>query len=78
MSSIQMWKQGILQSRHLDYTNLTEEELMGYGTDPENILPVDDSSYQVDVSPLQVNIPHNVFDQLPDPFTEDGRNGHML
>ena len=43
MSPIQKWEEGMLQNRHLDYTNLTEEELMGYGTDPENILPVDDS-----------------------------------
>ena len=78
MSPMQMWEEGMLKNRHLHHTNLTEEELMEFGTDPENVLPIDDSSYQVEVAPIQVNIPANISDQLPDPFTEDGSNGRGL
>ena len=78
MSPIQMWEEGMLKNRHLHHTNLTEEELVEFGTDPENVLPVDDSSYQVEVAPIQVNIPANISVQLPDPFTEDGNNGRGL
>ena len=74
MSHIQMWEEGMLKNRHFHHTNLTEEELVEFGTDPEKGLPVDDSSYQVEVAPIQVNIPANISDQLPDPFTEDGSN----
>ena len=79
-SPLQMWERGMLENLHSGHTalQLSESEIERFGVDPDGVLAVEDTDYQVDISPPSVSLSGAQVTQLPLPLVNDGSNGKDL
>ena len=75
LSPLQMWEKGMLDNMHSGNTALSPAEIDEFGVDPEGLVSVEDEDYQVNVSPLSVEVSNEHLTQMPDPIQNDENSG---
>lgn len=75
LSPLQMWEKGMLDNMHSGHTALSPAEIDEFGVDPEGLVSVEDEDYQVNVSPLSVEVSNEHLTQMPDPIQNDDNSG---
>ena len=75
LSPLQMWVKGMLENMHSGNRALSPAKIEQFGVDPEGLVSVEDKDYQVNVSPLSVEVSGEHLTQMPDPIQNDGNSG---
>ena len=75
LSPLQMWEKGMLENMHSGNTALSPAQIEEFGVDPEGLVSVEDEDYQVNVSPLSLEVSDEHLTQMPDPIQNDGNSG---
>ena len=65
----------MLENMHSRNTALSPAEIEEFGVDPEGLVSVEDEDYQINVSPLSLEVSDEHLTQMPDPIQNAGKSG---